>query len=56
MFHKISAAVVFVRDLARCLTFYQDTLGLQVKNSAPESVAFRPYAKPGHSLVGGISR
>ena len=41
MFHRVMATVVFVRDLARCLTFYRDTLGLQVKNSDPDSVAFQ---------------
>ncbi len=41
MIHRIDATVLFVRDLARCLTFYRDTLGLQVKNSDPDSVAFQ---------------
>jgi lactoylglutathione lyase len=40
MIDKISAVVLFVRDLARCMTFYQDTLGLQVVHSDPNSVAF----------------
>ena len=40
MIHRSDATVVFVRDLARCTTFYRDTLGLQVKNSDPDSVAF----------------
>jgi|SRR5450759_1120486 lactoylglutathione lyase len=40
MIHRIDATVLFVRDLARCTTFYRDTLGLQVKNSDPNSVAF----------------
>ena len=38
--HRIDATVLFVGDLARCTTFYRDTLGLQVKNSDPNSVAF----------------
>ncbi len=33
--------MLFVRDLARCLTFYRDTLGLQVTHSDPDSVAFQ---------------
>ena len=41
MIHCIDATVVFVRDLARCATFYRDTLGFQVANSDPNSVAFR---------------
>jgi lactoylglutathione lyase len=41
MIHRIDATVLFVRDLARCTTFYRDTLGLQVKNSDPDSVAFQ---------------
>ena len=41
MIHRIDATVVFVRDLARCLTFYRDTLGLQVTNSDSVSVAFQ---------------
>jgi lactoylglutathione lyase len=40
MIDKISAAVLFVRDLARCTTFYRDTLGLQAVHSDPTSVAF----------------
>jgi lactoylglutathione lyase len=40
MIHWIDATVLFVGDLARCTTFYRDTLGLQVKNSDPNSVAF----------------
>ena len=40
MIHRIDATVVFVRDLARCTTFYRDTLGLQVQQSDPDSVAF----------------
>ena len=40
MFHSVVATVLFVRDLARCTTFYRDTLGLQVKNSDANSVAF----------------
>jgi len=40
MIHRIDATVLFVRDLARCTTLYRDTLGLQVENSDPNSVAF----------------
>jgi catechol 2,3-dioxygenase-like lactoylglutathione lyase family enzyme len=40
MFHRVAATVFFVRDLARCLTFYRDTLGLQVTESTPERAAF----------------
>jgi lactoylglutathione lyase len=40
MIHRIDATVLFVRDLARCTTFYRDMLGLQVNNSDPNSVAF----------------
>ena len=41
MIHRIDATVLFVRDLARCTTFYRDTLGLQVTNSDSVSVAFQ---------------
>jgi lactoylglutathione lyase len=41
MFHRIDATVLFVRDLARCMTFYRDTLGLQVQESDPDSVSFK---------------
>ncbi len=40
MFHRVDATVLFVRDLARCLAFYRDTLGLEVKDSAPDRVGF----------------
>ena len=41
MFHRIDATVLFVRDLARCLTFYRDTLGLEIQESDPDSVSFQ---------------
>jgi catechol 2,3-dioxygenase-like lactoylglutathione lyase family enzyme len=41
MFHRVMATGLFVRDLARCLTFYRDTLGLQVQESTPDSVSFQ---------------
>jgi lactoylglutathione lyase len=41
MFHRVDATVLFVRDLARCLTFYRDTLGLEVQESTPDSVSFQ---------------
>jgi len=40
MLHRVVAMVLFVRDLAKCMTFYRDTLGLQVKESDPDSVGF----------------
>ncbi len=40
MLHAVVAMVLFVRDLAKCTTFYRDTLGLQVKESNPDSVGF----------------
>jgi len=41
MLHRVVAMVLFVRDLAKCMTFYRDTLGLQVKESDPDSVSFQ---------------
>jgi catechol 2,3-dioxygenase-like lactoylglutathione lyase family enzyme len=41
MFHRVDATVLFVRDLARCMTFYRDTLGLEVQESDPDSVSFQ---------------
>ena len=40
MLHAVVAMVLFVQDLAKCMTFYRDTLGLQVKESNPDSVGF----------------
>jgi lactoylglutathione lyase len=40
MFRRIVATVLFVQDLAKCATFYRDTLGLQVKDSDPDSAGF----------------
>jgi Uncharacterized protein conserved in bacteria len=40
MINRIDATVLFVRDLARCTTFYRDTLKFQVKESDPNSVSF----------------
>jgi lactoylglutathione lyase len=41
MFDRVMATVLFVRDLAGCMTFYRDTLGLQVQESDPNSVSFQ---------------
>ena len=41
MFHRIAATVLFVKDVATCLTFYRDTLGLQVTESTPELASFQ---------------
>ena len=41
MVRDIVATVLFVRDLDRCLTFYRDTLGLEVQNSDAHSAAFK---------------
>ena len=41
MFNSVAATVLFVRDLARCLTFYRDTLGLEVTESTPELASFQ---------------
>ena len=40
MFRRIIATVLFVRDLARCVAFYRDTVGLQVQDSNADSVGF----------------
>lgn len=40
MLQRIVATVLFVRNLDRCLTFYRDTLKLQMKGSDPVSGAF----------------
>jgi len=41
MFHSLAATVVFVKDVAKCMTFYRDTLGLEVQESDPDSVSFQ---------------
>ncbi len=41
MVRDIIATVLFVRDLDKCLTFYRDTLGLEVQNSDAHSAAFK---------------
>jgi lactoylglutathione lyase len=41
MMQRIIATVLFVRDLANCMTFYRDTLGLQMTESDSESASFR---------------
>src|SRR5579864_4527043 len=41
MFHSVAATVLFVRDLARCLAFYRDALGLEVTESTPELASFQ---------------
>jgi lactoylglutathione lyase len=40
MFHRVEAMVLFVRDLDKCMTFYQDILGLQMTDRNPDSVGF----------------
>lgn len=51
MFHKVIAAVVFVRDLDRGITFYRDTLGLEMLGSDAESAAFKFENVQVHLLV-----
>ena len=41
MFHRVIATVLFVRDLARCTTFYRDTLGLEVQERDADSISFQ---------------
>jgi lactoylglutathione lyase len=41
MIGKIDATVLFVQDLAKCVAFYRDTIGLEVATSDDNSVAFR---------------
>ena len=41
MFHKVMAIELLVRDLAGCTAFYRDTLGLQVRETAVDSVSFQ---------------
>ena len=43
MFNKIMAIHLLVRDLAKCVAFYRDTLGLQVQESwsTSDSIAFQ---------------
>ncbi len=38
---KVSAVVLFVQDLNKCMMFYRDTLGIPVTFSDPVSYAFR---------------
>jgi lactoylglutathione lyase len=40
MFHSVDATVLFVQDLVKCMTFYRDILGFQVRESDPDSVGF----------------
>ena len=40
MFHSVVATVLFVRDLARCTTFYRDTLKLPYAWSDADSSTF----------------
>ena len=41
MVRNIVATVLFVRDLGRCLTFYRDTLGLEMQDSDAHSAGFQ---------------
>jgi len=38
---NISAAVIFVQDLNKCVTFYRDTIGLEVTFNDDVSFAFK---------------
>ena len=55
MFRSIAATELFVRDLANCTTFYRDTLGLQVRESDPDSCLF-PDGQCVFFPAGGLSR
>jgi lactoylglutathione lyase len=41
MFKRISAVVLFVNDFAKCLAFYEQTLGLTVVQREPTFAAFK---------------
>ena len=41
MIRKVEAAVMFVREIDRSLTFYRDTVGLQVTHREPNFASFR---------------
>lgn len=41
MFQRVAATVLIVRDLAKCVAFYRDMLGLQVTESTPELASFQ---------------
>jgi len=41
MIRRIVATELFVQDLAKCATFYQDTLGLERQEDGPGSVVFK---------------
>jgi lactoylglutathione lyase len=40
MLNKVEAMVLFVQDLDKCRSFYQDIIGLQIKDINPDSVGF----------------
>jgi uncharacterized glyoxalase superfamily protein PhnB len=41
MFHKIVATVLFARNLDTCITFYRDTLGLEMLERDAHSATFK---------------
>jgi lactoylglutathione lyase len=41
MIHSVVATVMFVQDLAKCVTFYRDTIGLDIRQSDADSAAFK---------------
>ncbi len=41
MFRRVNSIVLFVQDFDQCLTFYRDTLGLQVAQLEPKFAAFK---------------
>jgi lactoylglutathione lyase len=41
MIHSIVATVMFVQDLAKCMAFYRDTLGLDMRQSDADSASFK---------------
>lgn len=41
MFNRVSAVVLFVQDFNKCLTFYRDTLGLEVVQLESRFAAFK---------------
>lgn len=43
MFNRITAVVLFVHDFEACLSFYRDTLGLEVVVLEPKFAAFKMF-------------
>ncbi len=53
---RLNHAVLYVRDLARTVSFYRETLGFEVRTEVPGRAAFLGHQAPPTIMTSACSR